>query len=89
MAKRVLECNGCGHTWDTIAKPENVAAGKIRCKQCKSTDVKDAITEVQENDVCKRCGGDGFWRSTKTGVRAKTSAEPLVDKKRPCPECSG
>jgi len=39
--------------------------------------------------VCPRCGGDGFWHSTKTGYRAKTSSEPLIDKSRKCPECKG
>ena len=37
--------------------------------------------------TCPRCKGDGFWHSTKTGYRAKTTSEPLIDKKRKCPEC--
>jgi len=42
---------------------------------------------VEQKRVCRRCGGDGFWHSTKTGVRAETSAEPLVDTSRKCPIC--
>jgi len=43
----------------------------------------------EKTKVCPRCGGDGFWHSTKTGYRAKTSSEPLIDKSRKCPECKG
>jgi hypothetical protein len=39
--------------------------------------------------ICPRCKGDGVWHSTKTGVRALTSAEPLIDSTKPCPECGG
>jgi hypothetical protein len=39
--------------------------------------------------VCPRCKGDGKWHSTKTGVRALTSSEPLVDLTRNCVECNG
>jgi hypothetical protein len=39
--------------------------------------------------VCGRCGGDGLWHSTKTGYRAKTASEPLVDPDRKCPACDG
>jgi len=46
------------------------------------------IAESKRPPACKRCGGDGFWHSTKTGYRAKTSSEPLIDVSRVCPECS-
>jgi hypothetical protein len=39
--------------------------------------------------VCPRCKGDGKWHSTKTGVRALTSSESLVDLTKPCPDCLG
>ena len=43
----------------------------------------------QKKPICPRCKGDGFWHSNRTGVRALTSSEPLVDESRPCPDCSG
>lgn len=50
-----------------------------------------AVTEIAKPKPkpCTRCGGDGVFHSTKTGVRAKTSAEPLVDPSRVCPKCKG
>ncbi len=96
-SKRTLECVSCGHSWQSTAKPENVAAGKIKCKKCRSTSLTD---NPSANDLgadkakpeeapatCKRCGGDKKWHSTKTGRRAKTSSEPLVDPSRSCPAC--
>jgi hypothetical protein len=44
---------------------------------------------VKTDTICKRCGGDKFWHSTKTGVRALTSSEPLVDLAKNCPDCLG
>lgn len=97
MAKRTLECVSCGFSWQSTAKPENVAAGKIKCKKCDSTSLTDnpsaedlGADKAPEKEVfmtCARCGGDQKWHSTKTGVRAKTSSKPLVDPSRPCPAC--
>lgn len=67
-------------------KPEEIPAGKKQVEVV-DNDGKDEIVEVSQ--VCKRCNGDGIWHSTKTGVRAKTSSEPLVDPDRPCPDCGG
>ncbi len=92
-AKRQVKCRDteCGRVWDSTAKPEN-----LKCKDCKGTDIEDNYvdpdapdTKPKEPEVCKRCGGDGIWHSTKTGYRAKTSADPLTDPNKPCPECSG
>ncbi len=48
---------------------------------------KKKAKKEQEKVICSRCKGDGFWHSTRTGVRAKTSPEPLVDEGRVCPKC--
>ena len=54
-----------------------------------------AVIVLNEDDmptfvpVCLRCKGDGRWHSTKTGVRALTSSEPLIDETKPCPDCNG
>jgi DnaJ-class molecular chaperone len=42
-----------------------------------------------EPKICTRCGGDGVFHSSRTGVRARTSAEPPVDPSRVCPKCKG
>ena len=44
---------------------------------------------IEEEVICSRCEGDGIWHSPKTGVRAVTSAEPLIDASRKCPKCKG
>jgi hypothetical protein len=51
--------------------------------------VKDAedIVKSKTPPPCPRCNGDGFWHSLKTGYRAKTSSEPLIDTARVCPKC--
>lgn len=49
---------------------------------------KAEIVESKQPAPCWRCGGDGTWHSTKTGIRAKTSSEPLCDSSRVCPECN-
>jgi len=57
-----------------------------------STQVSQVETQdepVVTKAVCPRCKGDGVFHSTKTGYRAKTSAEPLIDTSRPCPDCGG
>ena len=87
--KRELECSECGTKWQSQAKPENVAAGKIKCKECACTKIIDAAAIEAEPQQCGRCNGDGIWHSTKTGYRAKTAAEPLVDPTRKCPACGG
>lgn len=49
---------------------------------------KAKVAESKKPAPCWRCDGDGEWHSTKTGVRAKTSSEPLHDTSRVCPECN-
>jgi hypothetical protein len=51
--------------------------------------VKDAEALVKSKTPppCVRCNGDGFWHSPKTGYRAKTASEPLIDTDRTCPLC--
>ena len=44
---------------------------------------------IPKKVTCPRCNGDGIWHSPKTGVRAKTSSEPLVDSSMVCPDCQG
>ena len=88
--KRTLECKKCGNMQDSAAMPKNVAAGKVKCKQCAGTSFIDTLPVAEpEIKTCPRCKGDGFWHSNRTGVRALTSSEPLVDELRPCPECNG
>jgi len=48
---------------------------------------KKEKAKTKEEQPCRRCKGDGFWHSPKTGVRAETSTEPLIDKSRKCPKC--
>lgn len=55
----------------------------IRKAEEKAADVVDKTPPP-----CTRCNGDGFWHSLKTGYRAKTSSEPLIDTSRTCPECN-
>ena len=47
------------------------------------------IVDDLPQQTCARCKGDGIWHSTKTGYRANTAAEPLVDPTRKCPACAG
>ena len=96
-AKRTVKCSNpdCGRIWDSTAKPDN-----LKCKDCKGTDIEDNYIATPEPEpkkkevaeapkVCSRCNGDGIYHSNKTGIRAKTSTEPLVDPSRPCPDCGG
>jgi ribosomal protein S27AE len=50
---------------------------------------KARIKEAAAPKMCARCGGDGFYHSPKTGYRAETATEPLIDKNRKCPACDG
>jgi len=61
-----------------------------------ATETKEVVEEVVEKTkqvpkkvTCPRCKGDGWWHSSRTGVRVKTASEPLVDESRPCPQCKG
>jgi len=55
----------------------------------KKTAKKKTAVIKKEPVVCPRCNGDGFWHSPKTGYRAKTASELLVDETRKCPKCDG
>jgi len=44
---------------------------------------------VPKEVVCPTCNGDCTWHSPKTGYRAKTASEALVDHNRHCAECDG
>jgi len=39
--------------------------------------------------TCHRCKGDGVWHSPRTGYRARTATEPLIDRNRKCSVCGG
>jgi hypothetical protein len=64
-------------------------------KQYQKPVVPEVKIVLDEDDIptlvraCPRCKGDGRWHSTKTGVRALTSSEPLVDLTKNCPDCQG
>lgn len=45
------------------------------------------VAKSKEPPPCPRCNGDGFWHSLKTGYRAKTASEPLIDESKVCPSC--
>ncbi len=77
-----------------LADPD-LDAAKKDLEAAKATE-EDAINKVKEAEAvvkskepppCKRCNGDGFWHSPKTGLRAKTSGTPLVDTSKLCPDC--
>jgi len=80
-------------TTDNIDRSTSASVLSATAKELGETGMSnvyaDAEAEAKANATCPRCKGDGVWHSTKTGYRAKTSAEPLVDPTRPCPECDG
>lgn len=84
--KRVLECEACGHEFWSAVQPENVAKGKVKCPECGKTSMIDRQDQPQP---CLRCGGDGVFHSSRTGVRARTATESLVDTSKPCIVCNG
>jgi len=69
------------------AKKAAEEAEKIASDAIDKANRAAAIAESKRPPACWRCGGDGFWHSTKTGYRAKTSSEPLIDVSRVCPVC--
>jgi DnaJ-class molecular chaperone len=71
----------------TKPMPQNVTVtveSNLICEQPRTS-----ATITVDYGICPRCKGDGRWHSTKTGVRALTSSEPLVDETKPCPDCGG
>lgn len=44
---------------------------------------------VPKKVTCPRCKGDGVFHSNRTGSRAATSADPLIDPSKVCPKCKG
>lgn len=71
-------------------QPQGHGVRKVRFVMDENlTQRKEIIKEKKEKIVCPRCNGDRIWHSSATGVRAKTSSEPLVDSNRQCPKCHG
>jgi hypothetical protein len=71
-----------------LAKKEAAEAQAAADKANKLADEKAADVIDKTPPPCFRCNGDGLWHSPKTGYRARTSVEPLIDKARVCPECN-
>ena len=44
---------------------------------------------VPKKITCRRCDGDGIFHSSRTGIRAETTYEPMTDPSRDCPKCKG
>jgi hypothetical protein len=84
-----------GHDYGNTGETELEAATKEAEEAQVAADEAIKLAEEKAADVidktpppCSRCNGDGMWHSPKTGYRAKTSTEPLIDTARACPECS-
>jgi hypothetical protein len=69
------------------AKQAAEEAQEVAEEAIRKADEAKAVAKSKEPPPCPRCGGDGFWHSPKTGYRAKTATEPLIDTSKPCPLC--
>jgi hypothetical protein len=83
------EHNPMGAETELEAANKEAAEAQLAADEAvKVAEDKAKVAESKKPAPCWRCNGDGEWHSTKTGVRAKTSSEPLHDASRVCPECN-
>lgn len=70
-----VKCKACGHTWESGAKLENIAAGKVSCKKCGKKDLVLAQPPLM---------GEGTPEAL-----AKAETEATGDDGRPKPRTGG